>query len=125
MIELKNPNKKGKLSNKQADYLDNLELNCRAKSIVSCDYDDVVIRMHDHYKEVFARARTPALTDRPKTYDFSTNENPQYWLNKMKNRQGLEEQCEVRGIIEDEVRICTKREIAKILITFDRDNNGQ
>ena len=124
-IELKNPNKQGKSSNKQVEYKDALELNCKVQTIVSCDYDNIIIELHDHYEEVFARARTPVLTDQPKTYDFSTNENPQYWLNKMKNRQGLEEQCEVRGIIEDEVRICTKREIAKILITFDRDNNGQ
>lgn len=100
-----------------------LKDNCNVETIVGHNYDDIVIEIHDHYKRVFARAQRRALTDQPKTYDFSTNENPQYWLNKMKNRQGLEEQCEIRGIIEDEVRICTKRDIARILITFDRDNN--
>jgi len=137
-IELKNPNGKGKLSNKQVEYIDSLELNCRVPTIVSCDYDDVILRTHDHYKEVFARAsvpvftqgsqdqrslRTPeeALADKPKTYDFSTNENPQYWCNKLKNHTAMQEQCEQRGIPQDEVRIKTKREIATILITFDKD----
>jgi hypothetical protein len=54
-VELKNPNKKGKLTLKQREYIDDLELNCNVPTIVSCDYDDAIIRIHDHYKEVFAK----------------------------------------------------------------------
>ena len=118
-IELKNPNKKGKTQSNQVEYLDNLELNCRAKAILSNDYDNIIIQIHDHYTDVFARAQTPALADKPTEYDFSANENPQYWLNKLKNRRELDKQCELRGITEDEIRLSTKRDIASILITFD------
>jgi prophage antirepressor-like protein len=121
-VELKNPNGKGKLSNEQVVYIDSLELKCRVPTIVSCDYADVIIQIHDHYKEVFARASSPALTDKPKTYDFSTNENPQYWCNKLRNHTEMQEQCKQRGISPDEVRIMTKREIASILITFDKEH---
>ena len=120
-IELKNPNKKCKLQSNQMEYLDNLEINCRPKTILSCDYDAVIIQMHEHYIDVFARAQTPALADKPAEYCFSANENPQYWLNKLKNRRELDKQCEIRGITEDEVCIKTKREIASILITFDKE----
>jgi len=119
-IELKNPNKKGKLSSKQVEYIDNLQLNCNVQTIVSCDYDEVVIQMHEHYKEVFARAQLPAIADKRTEYDFSANENPQYWMNKLKNGSALVEQCNVRGIPKDEVMISTKRQIASILITFDK-----
>lgn len=55
-IELKNPDKLGKLSSKQSDYLDDLQLNCKADVIVSSDYDDIVIQMHDHYINVIVKA---------------------------------------------------------------------
>ena len=67
---------------------------------------------------MFAKAQTPANTS--KQYDFSTNGNPQYWMNKLRNGPALVEQCNVRGIPKDEVMISTKREIASILITFDK-----
>ena len=123
-IELKNPNKKGKLQSNQMEYLDNLEINCRSKTILSCDYDTVIIQMHEHYIDVFARAQTPAIRDKPTEYDFSTNENPQYWCNKLKNHTAFHKECDKRGIPEDEIFIKTKREIASILITFDIKNKS-
>ena len=120
-IELKNPNKKGKTQRNQVEYLDNLELNCRAKTILSSDYDNIIIQIHDHYTDVFTRAQTPALADKPTEYDFSANENPQYWLNKLKNIRELDKQCQIRGITEDEICFMTQRDIASILITFDKE----
>jgi len=55
-IELKNPSKPGALTQKQRDYLDVLKSNCNTSAIVSCDYDDIIIRMHDHYKAARTRA---------------------------------------------------------------------
>jgi len=115
-IELKNPNKKGKLSQKQAEYIDDLEINCKAKVIVSSDYDNIIIQVHDHYDKVFAIAQPPT----PKTHDFATNENAKYWCNKLKNQTAFDEECEKRGISKHDVRIMTKREIASVLITFDK-----
>jgi hypothetical protein len=62
-----------------------------------------------------------AITCTPKTYNFAINDNPQYWINKLKNREALDDQCKVRGIGEDEIRLRTKREVASILIEFDKE----
>ena len=113
-IELKNPNKQGVLSDKQTEYHKNLKDNCNVKTIVGHHYEDIIIAIHDHYKEVFVRAQTPALTDKPKTFNFSTNESPQYWCNKFKNHT----------ISKDEFFIKTKREIASILIRFDKERQS-
>jgi len=120
-IELKNPNKKGKLSQKQAEYIDDLEINCKAKVIVSSDYDNIIIQVHDHYDKVFAIAQPPT----PKTHDFATNENAKYWCNKLKNQTAFDEECEKRGISKHDVRIMTKREIASVLITFDKKRKSE
>ena len=104
---------------KQVKYHETLKEKCNVKTIVGDNYEEIIIEIHDHYKEIFARAQP----DEPvKTFNFSTNDNPQYWCNKLKNHTGLHEECEKRGIAKDEFFIKTKREIATILITFDRQN---
>ena len=111
-IELKNPNGKGELGKKQIKYKNTIEQRCKVRTIVSHDYSDVIIQVRDHYHEVFARAKTLALTDRPKKYDFSTNDNPQYWCNKLKNKQGLVDECAKRELSQDGLYFKSNREIA-------------
>jgi len=118
-IELKNPNKKGKVQSNQVEYLDNLELNCRTKIVLSSDYDDVVLQIHDHYKDVFARAQIPAITDKQPEYDFSTNNKPKYWCNKLKNKTNLMIECKKRGYEDMTYQLMTNCEIAKVLIEHD------
>jgi hypothetical protein len=122
-IELKNPNGTNSTSPEQDAYLEKLRA-CNATTLVSNDYAEVVIFLHEHYKKIEQEnARLLAIKDEPvKTFNFSTNDNPQYWCNKLKNHTGLHEECEKRGIAKDEFYIKTKREIATILITFDRQN---
>ena len=119
-IEFKNPNGKGKLKIKQVKYHETLKEKCNVNTIVGDNYEEIIIEIHDHYKEIFAKAQP--LEVPIKTYNFSTNDNPNYWCNKLKNHTGLAEECEKRGIAKDEFFIKTKREIATILITFDRQN---
>ena len=121
-IEFKNPNRTGRVDAEQMKYHRFLKDKCNIETIVGHNYEDIIIETHDHYKEVFVRAQTAALTDKPKTVNFATNENPQYWCNKLKNHTGLQEECEKRGISKDELFIKTKREIASILITFDKEH---
>ncbi len=85
-----------------------LKDNCNVKTIAGHHYEDLIIAVHDHYKEVFVRAspgvqrdQSPALRDKPKTFNFSTNESPLYWCNTLKNHTGLQEECEKRGISKD------------------------
>ena len=120
-IELKNPNEKGKLSLNQKEYIDELELNCKVRTIVGCDYDNIIIRVHDHYKEVFSRANQPIGQPPKKPTNFATNEDPAYWCKKQ-NLSVLHEECDARGIPTDDFHIKSKRDIASILITFDKNN---
>ena len=120
-IEFKNPNGKGVLDDDQKQYHKILEDQCNIETIVEHDYDTIIIKIALHYQKVFARAKTLAITDRPKKYDFSTNDNPQYWCNKLKNKQGLVDECAKRELSEDGLYFKTNREIASILIKFDTE----
>ena len=93
-IELKNPNGTGELSKKQLEYHERLLLTCHIKTVVSSKYEEIVIALHEHYKEVFARAQVLAIADkREEEYDFSTNSNPKYWLRRLKNKAALIKEC--------------------------------
>jgi anti-repressor protein len=118
-IEFKNPNGKGKLDKHQIDYHDVLKYQCNIETIVGHEYDKIIIQIALHYQQVFARAQTLAITDKPQNYDFSKNSDPQYWCNKLKNKQCLIDECTKREIPHNDIRIKTNREIASILITFD------
>jgi hypothetical protein len=118
-IELKNPNGKGKLEDYQQAYHDVLKEQCNIETIVGHEYDKIIIKIALHYQQVFERAKTLAITDKPQNYDFSKNSDPQYWCNKLKNKQCLIDECTKREIPSSDIRIKTNREIASILITFD------
>ena len=96
-----------------------MKVKCNIKTIEGHEYDKLIIKIALHYQEVFARAKTLAITDRPNKYDFSANDNPQYWCNKLKNKQGLVDECAKRELSEDGLYFKTNREIASILINFD------
>ena len=118
-IELKNPNGTGRLSDKQEEYHKHLKEQSNIDTIVGCVYDDIIIEMHDHYKTVFAKAQTPAI--QAKAYNFAKNENPQYWCKKLGSKPALLEECEKRHISAKGIDIKSNREIASILITFDKE----
>jgi prophage antirepressor-like protein len=118
-IELKNPNGKGKLDDDQINYHKLLKDDCNIETIVDHEYDKIIIQIALHYQEVFTRAKNLAITDKPQNYDFSKNPDPRYWCNKLKNKQGLVDECAKRQIPNSDIRIKTNREIASILITFD------
>jgi hypothetical protein len=118
-IELKNPNGKGKLEDYQQAYHEVLKDQCNIETIVGHEYDKIIIRIALHYREVFARAKTLARTDKPEACDFSKNSDPQYWCNKLKNKQCLLDECAKRELPKHELYLKTNREIASILITFD------
>jgi len=118
-IEFENPNGKGKLDDDQEKYHEVLKDQCNIETIVGHEYDKIIIQIALHYQEVFARAKPLAITDKPQNYDFSTNNNPQYWCNKLKNKTSLVNECAKRDLPQDGLYFKTNREIASILITFD------
>ena len=120
-IEFKNPNGKGELKDHQKAYHDVLKDKCNIETIVGHEYDRIITEIAVHYERVYQRAKTLAITDKPRNYDFSTNNNPQYWCNKLKNKQGLVDECAKRELSEDGLYFKTNREIASILIKFDTE----
>ena len=94
---------------------------CNIETIVGHEYDRIITEIAVHYERVFTRAKTLAIADKPRNYDFSTNDNPQYWCNKLKNKQGLVDECAKRELSEDGLYFKTNREIASILIKFDTE----
>ena len=116
-IELKNPSGKGKLSQKQKDYHERLLTRCHVKTIVSNSYEEVVIALHEHYKEVMV---LPAIADKQEEdYDFSTNRNPNHWIRKLKNKTALLKECDKRGIIIDDAMTTLNAKIVEALIAAD------
>jgi hypothetical protein len=120
-IELKNPNGRGVLDDTQVKYHKLLKDQCNIETIVGHEYDKIIIQIALHYNEVFARAKPLAITDKPQNYDFSTNNNPQYWCNKLKNKTSLVNECAKRDLPQDGLYFKTNREIASILIKFDTE----
>jgi hypothetical protein len=119
-IELKNPNGAGELNEKQAEYHERLLLQCHVKTIVSSKYEEVVIALHEHYKEVFVRAQLLAIADkREEEHDFSTNNNPKYWVRRLKNKNALLKECDKRGIIIDNPMTTLNTKIVEALIATD------
>ncbi len=72
--------------------------------MVSNDYADVVIFLHEHYKNIEQEnTRFFAIKDHPaKTSNFEQNDNTNYWINELKNHIGFQEECDKRGIAKDE-----------------------
>ena len=105
----------------QIKYHKRLKDECNIETIVGHEYDKIITKIAVHYERVFTRAKALAITDKPRNYDFSTNHNPQYWCNKLKNKQGLVDECAKRELSEDGLYFKTNREIASILIKFDTE----
>ena len=119
-IELKNPNGTGKLSQKQVDYHEHLLSKCHVQTLVSNSYEEVVIALHEHYKEVFARTKTLAIVDmQEEEYDFSTNSRPNYWMAKLKNKTALIRECDKRGVIIDNAMTTLNAKIIEALVAAD------
>lgn len=120
-IELKNPNGKGNLSTKQAEYHERLWLQCRIETIVSSNYDDVVAALQKHYQKAFATAELLAIADKEE-YDFSSNRNPNHWVKKL-NKTALARECDKRGLIFDNIMTTMNATIIGVLIAADSNRS--
>ena len=121
-IELKNPSGTGELNKKQTDYHERLLQKCHVKTVVSSKYEEVVIALHEHYKEVLARAQLPAIADiQEEEHDFSTSSNQKFWIRKLKNKTALLKECDKRGIIIDNPMSTLNTKIVEALIAADSE----
>ena len=121
-IELKNPSGTGELNKKQTDYHERLLQKCHVKTVVSSKYEEVVIALHEHYKEVLARSQLPAIADiQEEEHDFSTSSNQKFWIRKLKNKTALLKECDKRGIIIDNPMSTLNTKIVEALIAADSE----
>ncbi len=106
---------------------------CHVKTIVSNSYNEVIVALREHYNEVFQvlkngpafeeglpKANLLALADKKdEDHDFSTNNNPMYWIRKLKNKAALLKECNKRGIIIDNAMATLNNKIVETLIVAD------
>jgi hypothetical protein len=66
------------------------------------------------------RAQLLAIADkREEEHDFSTNNNPKYWVRRLKNKNALLKECDKRGIIIDNPMTTLNTKIVEALIATD------
>ena len=98
-IELKNPNGSNKTSPEQDAYLERLR-GCNIATLVSNSYEEVAIFLYEHYKDVKeTHNMLLAIEDQQQAsrIDFSRNENPADWCNKLQIKDNLLKECKCRG----------------------------
>lgn len=112
VIELKNPDNSNRLSVEQLNYLKKLE-QINVSTLVSNDIEEIVNWLSEHYTKI-RKIKNPI-------YDFSTNENVNYWINKLHSKAKLINECQTRNMDTKELWKKTNKNIASILIAFDKN----
>ena len=121
-IVLNNPDGSNKTSPEQDAYLERLR-GCNVATLVSNNYEEVVIFLHEHYKSVKeTHEMLLAIEDQPRAtrIDFSRNENPAYWCKQLQNKESLLKECERRGMEPEELWRLPNKQIASALISHDK-----
>ena len=121
-IELKNPNGSNKTSPEQDAYLERLR-GCNVATLVSNNYEEVIIFLHEHYKSVKETHNTLlAIGDKQeaKRIDFSRNDSPTYWCKQLQNKENLVEECRSRGMDTKELWKLPNKQIAIVLTSHDK-----
>ena len=119
-IELKNPNGSNELSIKQDEFIKRLNV-CNISTFVSNEYDDVIIWLNDHYREV-EKKQIQMLPINDVSYDFSTKSNPKYWKYRLRNKANLIKECKKRNIKTAGLMAWTNIQIIELLINHDSNN---
>ncbi len=90
---------------------------------MSNNYEEVVIFLHEHYKDVKdTHNMLLAIEDqlRAARIDFSRNESPAYWCKKLQNNDALLEAGKCRGMDAEELWRLPNKQIASVLISHDK-----
>ena len=112
-IKLKNPNGSNHLSIQQEEYIELLQ-DINVATLVSNRFIDIIDWIDNYYRHIRRLAKPTS------SFDFSTNERPAYWLNKLYSKERLLNECKIRQMDTTELWRLTNRDIASILITYDQ-----
>jgi len=121
-IELKNPNGSNKMSPEQDAYLERLR-GCNVATLVSNNYEEVVIFLQEHYTYVKeTHNMLLAIEDQQQAarIEFSRNENPAYWCKQLKNKENLLKECESRGLDPKELWRRPNKQIAIVYVVIHK-----
>ena len=144
-IELKSPDGSNNTTPEQDAYLERLR-GCNVATLVSNNYDDIIIFLHEHYKGVKeTHNMLMAIEDHQqaarinprqgnvvtnKNYieasssrvvvDFSHNDNPAYWCNQLQNNENLLSECRYRGLDTEQLWRLPNKQTASVLISHDK-----
>ena len=61
-----------------------------------------------------------AIRHQPTRINFSRNNNPAYWCNKLQNKENLLTECKSRGKGPEEIWKPPNKQIANVLISRDK-----
>ena len=96
-------------------------MGCNVVTLVSNDYDEVIIFLHEHYNDVKeTHAMLLAIEDQQARIDFHRNEYPAYWCRKLQNKESLRKECRDRGMDPEELWRLPNKQIASALISHDQ-----
>ncbi len=122
-IELKNPDGSNKTTPEQDADLERLK-GCNVATLVSNNYDAIIIFLHEHYEVVKeTHNMLLAIEDKPRathSIDFSHNGNPAYSCKKLQNKETLLDECRCRGMETEELWRRPNKQIANVLISHDK-----
>ena len=96
---------------------------CNVATLVSNSYEEVVVFLHENYKDVKETHKTLlAIGDKQhaKRIDLSRNDSPTYWCRQLQNKENLLEECRCRGVDTKELWKLPNKQIAIVLISHDK-----
>ena len=102
------------LSIEQEDYLDKLN-KINITTFVAYRYEDIDIFLHEHYKRIHETKHNS-----PNHMDFSTNPNPNFWIQRLMNNNNILQQAEYRNLDVNNLWKLPKRVILSILLAMTR-----
>ena len=105
------------LSIEQEYYLDKLN-KINVTTFVAYKYEDIVIFLHEHYKRI-----KDTKHNSPNRIDFSTNQNPNFWIQRLMNKNNTLQQAEYRNLDVNNLWKLPNREIVAIRINYDKNGS--
>jgi hypothetical protein len=98
----------------QEDYLDKLN-KINITTFVAYKYEDIVLFLHEHYKRI-----NETKHNSPNRMDLSTNQNPNFWIQRLMNKNNILQQAEYRNLDVNNLWKLPNRDIVSILISYDK-----
>ena len=78
----------------------------------------MLLFLHEHYKRINATKHISQIL-----MDFSTNQNPHFWIQRLVDKNNILQQAEYRHLDVNKLWKLPNREIVSILISYDKSGS--